>query len=166
MSNFLSSLGFSLTPFDLAVLAGLIGVAIFYTIFFVNRGRLVPLLFSSTLAFLVTEFAQFLPKGSWSYQFWSFVGVFIVIFLFLSRIILQSPVGVETFGIILCFLLAFSQVGFGLSILSFFLPYEIIKNFSALLQKIFVGNDALFYWGTASVLLLLILSRRANRLTE
>lgn len=162
----------SVTSWDLLIFGFLLGVTIFYTFIFVSRGRVVPILVATYMAFVLVRFAPFLTKSLaenvglsqlFVLKLIVFAAVFLVLLYVLSRAILQSPVGAETFGIWASFAAALSQVGFLLAVLISFLPITITREFSAFSKLIFIGDNQFFFWALAPIILLLILGRKANR---
>lgn len=155
-----------LAPVDYFVFAGFFGAVIVYTIFFVNRGRVVPVLFAAALAYVLAEVQPYSAGSSGEVILWFFIIAFFLIFFLLSRVVLQSPVGVETFGLFFSGVLAISQIGFLFAALGSFLPVVLREQLSSLSQSVFLQKNALFYWAAAAVLLLLFSSRRANELIK
>lgn len=161
-----------LGSWDLLILVFLVLVSIGYTVLFVTRGKLLPLLVSTYMSFVLVEFAPFLGvsigksfglAAPFEMKLIVFAVIFFAVLYVLSRVIFQSPVGAETFGILPSFVLSVAQTGFLLAVLISFLPREITQEFSNLTRVLFVGGNALFYWAVAPVVLLLILGRKANQ---
>lgn len=153
----------NIPSWDLLMLVFLILVSIGYAFLFVNRGKLIPILVSTYMAFVLVELAPFFSVESFLPRLLAFAVIFLVILFVLSRVVFQSPVGSETLGVLPSFLLALAQTGFLLAAVVSFLPRDITREFSGLTRMIFVGNTALFYWAAVPVVLLVILGYRANR---
>lgn len=171
-SSFFSQWNLSLGSWDFLILFFLVLVTIAYTFLFVTRGKLLPVLVSTYMALVLVEFAPFLNLDLakrfglaelFTLKLLAFGMVFLLVMFLLSRVILQSPVGAETFGVLSSAVFALSQTGFLLAVIISFLPGEITGQFSALARTVFVGRDVLFYWAAAPVVLLLALGRKANR---
>ncbi|KKW29818.1 MAG: hypothetical protein A3K06_02920 [Candidatus Doudnabacteria bacterium RIFCSPHIGHO2_01_52_17] len=147
---------------DFLVLAFFVSAAIGYAFLYVARGKVMPLLVAAALSFLLVDFAPVSALGDFPARLIGFAAVFFLILFILSRVIMQSPVGSETFGRIASLLLALSQTGFLVSILISLLPDETLNQFSNFVTTVFVGGNVIFYWAAASVLLLLLVGKRAN----
>ncbi len=170
--NQIRSIDFSLDSWDLLILLFLGAGSVLYAHLFVNRGKIMPVLVSTYMAFVLVNFAPFLGPNLavklgfselYLLRLLAFAVTFLVVLYVLSRVLLQAPVGSETFGVLPSFLLALTQIGFLAAVLISYLPEETTEQFSDFLQRLFVGTEALFYWAAASVILLLILGRKANR---
>lgn len=161
----------SFSDWDLLIFGFLIAVTIAYAVLFVGRGKVVPILVSTYMAFLLVQFAPFLSADLaqkfnlelYELRILAFAAIFLLVLYILSRVIFQSPVGAETFGILPSFLLSLAQTGFLIAIVVSFLPPPITQQFSELVAKVFLGTDLLFYWAAAPVILLLLIGRKANR---
>ncbi len=151
------------SPWDFLIFGFLILVSLAYTVFFVSRGKLLPVLVATYMSFVLVEFAPFLTTPKAEFKLAAFAGAFLVILFVLSRVILQSPVGAETFGLIASFLLSLAQTGFLTAVIVSHLPPEITREFSTLTSRIFVGKTVLFYWAAAPIILLLLLGHKANQ---
>ena len=147
---------------DFLVLCFVAGVTLGYAFLYVGRGKVVPLLVAAALSFLLVDYAPVSALADFPARLIGFVAMFFVILFILSRVILQSPVGSETFGRLASLLLALSQTGFLVSILTSLLPDEVLDQFSNFVTAVFVGGDVIFYWAAAAVLLLLLVGKRAN----
>lgn len=167
-----SDLRINFSSWDFLIFAFLAGVSVAYAFLFVSRGRIVPILVSTYMAFLLVSNAPFLTKNLalsvgisqlFVLKIGGFAIAFAIILYSLSRVIFQSPVGSETFGILGSLALAISQVGFLLAVFISFLPKEITRQFSDLTRQIFLGSDQFFYWAAAPIVILLILGRKINR---
>ena len=161
LSNFLS--------IDIVVLAVLVLGSFLYT-FMLSRGKLLAILISTYMAFVLAHFAPFLngPGGIFGLDFYIlriivFVAVFLAVLFLLSNIIFQTPVGAETLGWFFVFWLSFLQVGFLLAVFFSFLPEEIIQTFSKFLQNIFASPNALFIWAFLPVVFLAYIGFRINK---
>ncbi|MDP3741188.1 MAG: hypothetical protein Q8R08_02570 [bacterium] len=162
----------AITSWDFFVWIFFALVAFFYALLFVSRGKLIAIFVSTFVSFVLVQLAPFLDLALGSrlglteiYQvkLAAFGMVFIVMLWVLSRVVFQSPVGAETFGMIGAFLMGISQVGFLTAVLLSFLPASITRSFSEWTAKIFLGADVFFYWALASVVLLLVFARKANK---
>lgn len=151
------------STWDILLLGFLLAVSAVYTILFVTRGKIIPMLLATYMAFVLLKYAPFPAVRDFPSDVLAFVLVFLLILFILSRVILQSPVGSETFGVVSSFVLALAQTGFLVAVLLTLLPPEIVRQFSQLAQLVFIGEAALFYWALAPVLLLLFIGRIANR---
>lgn len=146
--------------------------AFFYGLLFVSRGKLIPIFVSTFVSLVLVQLAPFLDLNFgqrfglteiYQVKLAAFAVLFVLMLWVLSRVVFQSPVGAETFGMIGSFLMAISQVGFLTAVIVSFLPSKITQSFSELTARIFQGADPLFYWALASVVLLLIFARKANK---
>lgn len=171
-TNQFSSLRLNFSSWDFLILLFLVVVSVVYAMFFVSRGRIVPILISSYMAFLLVYFAPFLTAELASslgleklflLKILAFAAAFLLILFILSHVILQSPVGAETFGILSSLVLAFAQVGFLLAAFISFLPKEITRDFSPFIRQIFIGSDQFFYWAVAPIVLLLVIAWKVNK---
>ncbi len=170
--NQIRAIDLSLDSWDLLILFFLGLGSILYAYFFVNRGKIMPILVSTYTAFVLVNFAPFLDPNLatklgfpelYLLRLVAFALTFLVVLYILSRVLFQAPVGAETFGVFPSFLLALIQMGFLISVLVSYLPAEITNDFSEFVARLFVGTSALFYWAAASVFLLLIFGRKANK---
>lgn len=161
-----------ISSWDLLILLFFVLISIGYTFLFVTRGRVVPLLVATYMAFVLVEFAPFLTRELgerfglnelFELRLLAFAIIFLVILFVLSRVILQSPVGAETFGVLASFILSLAQTGFLIAVIVSYLPPEITREFSQITTQVFVGNTVLFYWAVAPVVLLLLLGHKANQ---
>lgn len=142
-----------------------------YAFFFVSRGKVVPVLLGTYVAFWLTQFLPILTRDLagrfnlelFELQLLAFAVIFLLVIFVLSRVILQSPVGAETFGVAGSLLLAVAQVGFLTAVLASFLPTAVTEEFSPLAARLFLQHDTLFYWALAPIVSLLFLGRKANR---
>lgn len=168
----MSAIDLSIGSWDFLLLLFLAAATISYTFLFVVRGKLVSVLMTTLTAYLLVEFAPFLDSALgarfsfaelWQMRLAVFGTVFLLLFYILSRVILQSPVGAETFGVFPGVLVALTQIGFLLSIIVSYFPVTITSEFSGSIEKLFVSNTALFYWGFAAIILLLFVGNKANR---
>ena len=148
-------------PFlDLTVLAVLVLGSFVYT-FMVSRGKLLAILVSTYMAYVLVQFAPFLDSDI--VKIIVFSVVFLLVLLILSNVIFQTPIGSETLGLPLAFVFSVLQVGFLISVFFSFLPPEILETFSPLLQTMFASQMALFVWATAPVLFLIYVGYKINR---
>jgi hypothetical protein len=157
---------------DLLILLFLLIATIVYTLLFVTRGKLIPMLVGTYMAWVLVQYAPFLSlalaqrfgfQEIYTFKLLVFSILFVLIFWVLSRVIFQSPVGSETFGIIPSIFLALSQSGFLTAVIVSFLPHQVTRHFAVVTNQLFAGANALFYWALAPVALLLILGRKANQ---
>lgn len=158
-------------PFlDLIVLAVLVLGSLLYT-FMVSRGKLLSILVSTYMAYVLVQFTPFLDgladivgfSDPFVLQIILFGVVFLLILLILSNVIFQTPIGAETLGLAVAFLFSFLQVGFLIAVFFSFLPPEILETFSPLLQILFINDTSLFLWAATPVVFLIYLGRRVNR---
>ncbi len=153
---------FNFSSWDFFLLVFLVVVTLGYTFLFVVRGKILPLLVSTSLSFFLLKYVPFAVFQAFPSQLVAFVVVLLVMVFILSRVIFQSPVGSETFGIFPSLVLALTQTGFLLAVAASFFPPEIVREFGELGQRVFVGDQAIFYWALVSVVLLLLIGRKAN----
>lgn len=170
--DFFNTVDVSISSWDFLIWTFFGFASVVYAILFVSRGRIVPILLSTYIAFFLVEFNPFLTlqlgqrfglDEAHEVRLAAFALAFLVSLLVLWRVVLQSPVGAETFGMIAAFLLAVSQVGFLIAVVISFLPPNIIRNFSELSFEVFLGGNKFFYWTAAPVVFLLLFGRKANR---
>lgn len=147
-------------------------VAFFYGLLFVSHGKLVPIFVATFVSLVLVQLAPFLTlefgnrfgfTEIYQVKLVAFAISFSLLLLFLSRVIFQAPVGAETFGMLGSFVLSISQVGLLTATIVSFLPSTITSQFSEWTAKIFFLNDVMFYWAAASVVLLLLFARKANK---
>lgn len=166
-----ASYNVTITSWDFLVFVFLGAGSVIYMFFFVNRGKVVSVLLATYVAFWLTQFLPILTRDYaarfnlelFELRLVAFAAIFLLVIFILSRVILQSPVGIETFGILGSFVLALAQVGFLTAVLVSFLPEQITLEFSDLVARLFVSSNALFYWALAPIISLLFLGRKANR---
>jgi len=157
---------------DIWFLIGFAVLAVIYAFLFVSRGRVVPVLVSTYLSYVLVKATPFFDTGFaksvglheiFTLNLLAFGIVFVLLFFVLSRVIFLSPVGSETFGIVSSIVLAIIQIGFLAAVLGSFLPKEISGEFSSQLRQVFLGVHAFFYWAAASVGFLLYVGFKTNR---
>lgn len=162
----------AITSWDFLIWAFFGFAAFGCALFFVSRGKLVAIFASTFVSLVLVQLANFLDLNLgarvglteiYQVKLAAFALVFVLMIFFLSRVVFQSPVGAETFGMIGSFLMAISQIGFLIAVLLSFLPGAITREFSPLTTEIFLGAEVLFYWALASVVLLLVFARKANK---
>lgn len=167
-----TTLNATITSWDFILWVSFALVAFFYGLLFVSRGRLLPIFVSTFVSLALTQLAPFLDLALgqrfglteiYQVKLLAFGVIFVLMLLVLSRVVFQSPVGAETFGMIGAFILAVTQVGLLLAVVVSFLPDTITRQFSNLTEKVFLAGDAVFYWAAAAVFFLLIFARKANR---
>lgn len=178
MQNYISKLKIadlgisSLGSWDVWLFVLLAAAAVVYSFLFVSRGRVVPVLVSTFLSYVLVKSAPFLDMvlaksvgldEIYKLNLTAFAVVFILLFLVLSRVILLSPVGSETFGIISSVVVAVIQMGLLAAVLGSFLPAEIAARFSPEVRQVFTGAESFFYWAAASVVSLLYVGFKSNR---
>lgn len=162
----------SLSAWDIWFLLIAAAAAVIYAFLFVSRGRVVPVLVSTYLSYVLVKAAPFLDMKFakavnlhevYALNLLAFGIVFVLLFFVLSRVIFLSPVGSETFGIISSLILAVIQIGFLAAALGSFLPAAVGREFSLPVRQVFLGTAAFFYWAAASVGFLLYVGFKTNR---
>ena len=150
------------SSWDFLILTFFISAACGYAFLYVARGKVMPMLVASSLSLLLVDSAPISALEEFPARLIGFAAIFLLILFIFSRVIMQSPVGSETFGRIASLFLSFSQTGFLISILTSLLPDPILNQLSNFVTTAFVEGNVIFYWAAASVLLLLLVGKRAN----
>lgn len=161
-----------LSSWDIWFLVICASVAVIYAFLFVSRGRVVPVLVSTYLSYVLVKAAPFFDAKFavslglhevYTLNLLAFGIIFVLLFFVLSRVIFLSPVGSETFGFITSMLLSLIQVGFLAAVAGSFLPSGVTNQFSSQIRDVFLGKQAFFYWAAASVGFLLYVGFKTNR---
>jgi hypothetical protein len=147
---------------DLAIFGVLIAGSLVYA-FLVGHGRLIAVLVATYMSFVLIQAVPFFSPEEFEFRLGAFVIVFFLILFMLMPVVFESPVGVETFGILLSLVLALAQTGFFAAVLVSFLPEEITARLSSITQTLFVGDTAFFVWALIPVVILLLVGRKINQ---
>jgi|ERR1051326_2318441 hypothetical protein len=159
---------------DLFIFLFWAGASIFYA-FAAGRGRIISLLMSLYIAkllvlqapWLTNAINQKLPGSLAGFQMLiSFLLIFILLFVLLSRYAFRTSADGRHFGSI-PFSVVFAVLQIGL-LINTILTYLVAvgKNFSPLVQLVFLGNTASFIWIVLPLVFLIILGRSIADPTE
>lgn len=161
--QFISTLDWQNPSWDLLIIVLFLIAALLYGIS-LGRDRIIIILVSIYMALAVI---QALPpfvlsikiEEIFAFQITAFVGIFLVLFFFLSRSAILRTLGSKAAQGRLwqVLLLSFLHVGLLLSIALSFLPAEIAQNFAPFTRMIFTDPWARFGWITAPVLAMLLM---------
>ncbi len=88
---------------------------------------------------------------------------YILVILVLNNSILKTQLSVSRQSVIYILFVAFLEIGFMFSILSTYLPAEIIKRFPSNLAVYFSTKNARFVWALVPVLALIFASEKKHR---
>jgi hypothetical protein len=97
-----------------------------------------------------------------------FLGLILLFYFLIPRSILSSTLRIRKRGDaswLQLFLLSIVQIGFVVSVLLSFLPYDVVNTLVPVVKKIFVGGDAQFVWILLPILVV-VLMRRKKKIEE
>jgi len=149
-------------------------VAVFIYGFLLGRNRIVVLLLTSYFSLVISEVLPWskLVNLSWlgigktpssSLRVLVFLGLILLFYLLIPRSILSSALKVRKRGNASwaqLFILSLLQLGLLAAIILSYLPNEVLADFTPLVKKIFIGDEARFVWITLPILVIVLMRRK------
>lgn len=148
---------------DVIVLGFFVAAGFFYGLL-AGKSRLISVLLSTYLAAFIYEnfrFLDFLVKGRSPLEVLflrgaSFFAILVIVSLIISRFFRRDWEGESWF---LSFLLSFLEVGLLLALVFQFLPARELITFSPVVENVFAGEAAFFWWLVGPLVALWLISR-------
>ena len=168
ITHFLQTIDWQNPSWDLMLVIFFVISALLYGMS-LGRDRLLVILMSIYMSLAVV---QTLPQAVLSLQFekffafhvTAFVGIFLVLFFFLSRSALLRTFGSKASQgkVWQVILLSILHVGLLVSVVFSFFPKEVLANFSPITQMIFTHEWGRFGWTTAPVLAMMLMKSKSQ----
>lgn len=149
-------------------------LAVFIYGFLLGRNRIIILLLTSYFSLVISGVLPWskLISFSWlglgktpspSLRILVFLGLILLFYLLIPRSILSSALRIRKRGDASwaqLFILSLLQLGLLAAVILSFLPNEVLADFTPLVKKIFVGDEAQFVWLTLPILVMVLMRRK------
>lgn len=163
----LNQLDFTKPSWDLFILL-FFAVAVFLYGISLGRDRILVILISIYMALAVVQNAPYVKAlsqkvldvnvGFFAFKFTIFLGVFVLLFFFLSRsALLNSVVSLQAGSWLYVIIFSILHVGLLLSTILSFFPKDSLEQLLPLTREIFVSDLARFLWITLPIVAMAIL---------
>ena len=175
--NFLHSVNWSNPSWDL-VIALVFIVGSFLYGFSLGRDRLIVIMVSIYMALALISNAPYLDlimkktetalNQIFVFKLTGFIGIFLILFFFLSRSALQRSIGSRDEKGAWWQVIIFSvlHVGLLLSVVLSFLPKEALGHLAPITRQIFIYDGARFAWLSAPIIAMMLVRQKSDNKKE